>query len=81
MTVVQEFGFDRIGGDLSGASECRGGDVVGLHVVAPSQTIFQEAQRGRMEAASSKARLVEDIAQSRELMAHADFLLTLPYVK
>ena len=42
---------------------------------------FYAAQRGHMEAAASKARLVEDIAQSRELMAQADFLLTMPYVK
>ena len=42
---------------------------------------FYEAQRGRTEVAASKVRLVEDIAQSRELMAQADFLLTVPYVK
>ena len=42
---------------------------------------FHEAQRGRMEVIASRARLLEDIVQSRELMARADFLLTLPYVK
>ena len=42
---------------------------------------FQQVQRARMELIVSKARLVEDIAQSRELIAHPDFLLTLPYVK
>ena len=42
---------------------------------------FQQAQLAHMEAIASRARLVEDIAQLRELMAHADFLLTFPYVK
>lgn len=42
---------------------------------------FQEVQRVRMEVVLSGARLVKDIAQSRELMAHADFLLTLPYLR
>jgi len=34
-----------------------------------------------MEVASSKARIIKDIAQSRELMEHADSLLTLPFLK
>ena len=41
---------------------------------------FQQAQLAHMEVIASKARLVADIAQSHELMAHADFVLTLPYV-
>jgi len=42
---------------------------------------FQHAQRARMEVIVSRARLIEDIAQSHEPMAQADFLLTLPYLK
>ena len=42
---------------------------------------FHLAQFARMEVIATRARLVEDVAQSRELMAHADFVLTLPYVK
>jgi len=41
---------------------------------------FQQAQLAHMEVIASRARLVEDIAQSREVMARADFLLTFPYV-
>ena len=41
---------------------------------------FHLAQLARMEVITSRARLDEDIAQSRELMAHADFVLTLPYL-
>ena len=42
---------------------------------------FRQAQLARMEVILSRARLLEDIAQCRELMAHADFVLTFPYVK
>ena len=42
---------------------------------------FQQAQLARMEVIASRARLVEDTSQSRELIAHADFLLTMPYLK
>ena len=42
---------------------------------------FRQAQLARMELIASRARLVQDIAQSRDLMAHADFVLTFPYVK
>ena len=41
---------------------------------------FQQAQRAHMEVIISRARLLKDIAQSRELMAHTDFVLTWPYV-
>jgi len=42
---------------------------------------FRQAQLARMEMILSRARLVADIVQSRELMSHADFVLTFPYVK
>jgi hypothetical protein len=42
---------------------------------------FRQAQLARVEVIASRARLLADIAQSRELMAHADFVLTLPFVK
>ena len=42
---------------------------------------FRQAQLARMGVILSSARLLEDIAQSRELMARADFLLTMPCVK
>jgi len=42
---------------------------------------FQQAQLAHMEVIVSRARLLEDVAQSYELMARADFVLTLPYVK
>ena len=42
---------------------------------------FRQAQLARMEVILSRARLLEDIAQSRGLMAHADFVLTFPLVK
>ena len=42
---------------------------------------FRQAQLARMELITSRARLAEDIAQSRDLMAYADFVLTFPYVK
>jgi len=42
---------------------------------------FQHAQWARMEVIASRARLVADIAQSRELMAYADLVLTLPFVR
>jgi len=48
---------------------------------AALRDLFQSAQRAHMEVTSSKARLVEDLTQSRELMEHADLLLTLPYLK
>jgi hypothetical protein len=41
---------------------------------------FRLAQLTHMEVIASRARLIENIAQSRELIAHADFLLTLPYL-
>ena len=41
---------------------------------------FRGAQRAHTDVAARRARLDEDIAQSRKLMAHADFLLTLPYL-
>jgi hypothetical protein len=41
----------------------------------------QRVQRARIEVIASRARLVADIAQSRELRADADFVLTLLYVK
>ena len=53
-----------------------------LSVVRASlQDLFHQAQLARMEVIVSRSRLVADIAQSRELMAHADFVLTFPYVK
>ena len=53
-----------------------------LSVVRASlRDLFHQAQLARMEVIASRARLVADIAQSRELMAHADFVLTFPYVK
>jgi len=42
---------------------------------------FRQAQLARMEVILSGARIIKDIAQSRELMAQADFLLTMPYLK
>jgi len=41
---------------------------------------FRQAQLARMEVIASRARLVADIAQSREVIAYADFVLTLSYV-
>ena len=42
---------------------------------------YHQAELARREVIASRTRLVADTAQSRELMARADFLLTLPYVK
>lgn len=47
---------------------------------AALRELFRQTQLARIEVIVSRARLVADIAQSRELMAHADFLLTFPYV-
>jgi len=47
---------------------------------AALRELFRQTQLARMEVIVSRARLVADIAQSRELMTHADFLLTFPYV-
>ena len=41
---------------------------------------FRQAQRAHMEVVVTRARIVEDIGRSRELMARADFLLTWPYL-
>jgi len=41
---------------------------------------FHQAQRAHMEVTEISARLVKDIAESQELMAHADFVLTLPFL-
>jgi len=43
--------------------------------------LSRAAQRARVEVTVSRARLVKDIAESRELIARADFLLTLPHVR
>lgn len=48
---------------------------------AALRDLFHEAQRAHMEVVVSRARIVEDVAQSHELMAHADFLLALPYLR
>ena len=48
---------------------------------ASLRDLFHQAQLAHMEVIVTRARLVADIAESRELMAHADFLLTFPYVK
>lgn len=48
---------------------------------AALRELFHQAQLAQMEVIASRARLVADIAQSRELMAHADFVLTWPHVK
>ena len=48
---------------------------------AALRDLFHQANLARLEVIASRVRLVADIAQSRELMAHADFLLTLPFVK
>jgi len=48
---------------------------------AALRDLFHQANLARLEVIASRSRLVADIAQSRELMAHADFLLVLPYVK
>ena len=48
---------------------------------AALRDLLHQVQRARIEVIASKARLVADIAQSRELMADADFVLTLLYVK
>ena len=42
---------------------------------------LRQIQRARIEVIASGARLVADIAQSREVMAYADSVLALPYVK
>jgi hypothetical protein len=42
---------------------------------------FHLAQFARREAIEYRNRVIEAIAQSRKLMAYADFVLTLPYVK
>ena len=47
---------------------------------AALRQLFRQTQLARMEVIVTRARLVADIAQSRELMAHADYLLTFPYV-
>jgi hypothetical protein len=41
---------------------------------------LREARRARTDVAARRARLDEDITHSRELMAQADFLLTLPFL-
>ena len=41
---------------------------------------FRQAQRAHMEVTEIRTRLVKDIAESHELMAHADFVLTLPFL-
>jgi hypothetical protein len=41
---------------------------------------FRGEQRAHTDVTARRARLDENIAQSRELMAQADFLLTLPYL-
>lgn len=46
---------------------------------ATLRELFQQTQRARMELIATRARLLEDIAQSYELMARADLLLTMPY--
>ena len=48
---------------------------------ATLRDLFHQAQLAHMEVTVSRARLVADIAQSRELMAYADLVLTLPYVR
>ena len=48
---------------------------------AELRELFHQAQLARLEVIVSRARLVADIAQSRELMARADFVLTFPYGK
>jgi len=48
---------------------------------AALQDLFHQVQRARIEVIASRARLFADIAQSRELMAYADLVLTVPYVK
>ena len=48
---------------------------------AELRELFHQAQLARIEVIVSRSRLVGDIAQSREVMAHADFVLTLPFVK
>lgn len=48
---------------------------------AALRELFHQAQLARREAIESRAHLVKDIAQSREVMARADLVLTLPYVK
>ena len=47
---------------------------------ATLRELFQLTQRARMELIATRARLLEDIAQSYELMARADLLLTMPYL-
>ena len=47
---------------------------------ATLRELFQQTQRARMELIATRARLLEDIAQSYELMARADLLLTMPYL-
>ena len=51
------------------------------HQRATLKERFRLAQRARRETIAMRARVLEDIVQSRELMAHADFVLTLPYVR
>jgi hypothetical protein len=41
----------------------------------------RDAQSARSESVEIRARSVQAICQSRELMARVDVLLTLPYVK
>ena len=49
---------------------------------ATLRELFHQVQRARIEVIASRARLVADIAQSREVMTRAaDFVLTLPFVK
>jgi hypothetical protein len=48
---------------------------------AALRELFHQAQLAHREAIESRAQLVKDIAQSREVMARADLLLTLPFVK
>ena len=45
---------------------------------AALRELFHQAQLAHMEVIASRVRLVADIAQSRQVMAYADLVLTLP---
>jgi hypothetical protein len=42
---------------------------------------YRAVQTARLELMEIRARSIEAVSQSRELMARVDVLLTLPYVK
>ena len=48
---------------------------------AALRDLLHQLRCTRVELAASQARLIADIAQSHELMARADFVLTLPFLR